>query len=406
MDATIVECPFGMLAFNRENKVVEKIFFPEKPQKAARALMKIEAGKAVKEVIDLVNVLRRSGYDSFVFENTNLATDIERRLNVDVKVSKPSKAGDTLRSSMKTFAVETGFAGDTEEFNRWMHSVTMEITKLKVKKAVEKRDLIITQAIETIDDLDKTLNLLMSRVREWYGVHFPELDRLLEKHETYARLVSRIGSKDNFTREKLEEEAIQKSKAAKIAKSAASSMGADLTEKDITQIQTLCDNVSGLYQLRQTLETYVETAMGEVAPNVRAIAGSLLGARLIALSGGLTNLAKMPASTVQVLGAEKALFRSLKTGTQPPKHGIIFQHAFLHEAKKWQRGKIARALAGKLAIAARTDAFGSRYIGEELKDDLQKRVEEIHEKYGEIPETAKRRPKRRKRRKKRRARKG
>ena len=132
----------------------------------------------------------------------------------------------------------------------------------------------------------------------------------------------------------------------------------------------------------------------------------MLGARLIALAGGLTNLAKRPASTIQVLGAEKALFRSLKTGTRPPKHGIIFQHALLHEAKKWQRGKIARAMAGKLAIAARADAFGSRYIGEELKADLEKRVEEIHKKYDQPPQIPARKPKRKKWRKKKRARKG
>ncbi|MDH5755001.1 MAG: C/D box methylation guide ribonucleoprotein complex aNOP56 subunit, partial [Candidatus Bathyarchaeota archaeon] len=181
------------------------------------------------------------------------------------------------------------------------------------------------------------------------------------------------------------------------------SMGADLTETDLTQIQALCKNVISLYKLRQILEDYLDTTMEEVAPNIKALTGSLLGARLIALAGGLTNLAKMPASTIQVLGAEKALFRSLKTGARPPKHGIIFQHAFLHEARKWQRGKIARALAGKLAIAARTDAFGSRYIGEELKADLDKRVEEIQEKYVQPPQIPTRIPKWKKRRKKRRA---
>jgi nucleolar protein 56 len=147
----------------------------------------------------------------------------------------------------------------------------------------------------------------------------------------------------------------------------------------------LCKNVLELYKLRQALEDYLNALMEEIAPNVKALAGSLLGARLIALAGGLTNLAKKPASTIQVLGAEKALFRSLKTGTRPPKHGIIFQHALLHEAKRWQRGKIARVLAGKLAIAARIDAFGGKYAGEELKADLEKRVEEIQEKYAQPP---------------------
>jgi len=125
--------------------------------------------------------------------------------------------------------------------------------------------------------------------------------------------------------------------------------------------------------------------MEDVAPNIKSLVGSLLGARLIALTGGLTNLAKMPASTVQVLGAEKALFRSLKTGARPPKHGMIFQHTLIHEAKRWQRGKMARALAGKLAIAARSDAFSGKYIGDDLKAGLEKRIKEIQEKYEEPP---------------------
>ncbi|MEM2666898.1 MAG: C/D box methylation guide ribonucleoprotein complex aNOP56 subunit, partial [Candidatus Bathyarchaeia archaeon] len=154
---------------------------------------------------------------------------------------------------------------------------------------------------------------------------------------------------------------------------------------DLAQIQALGRKVLDLYDLRESMEKYIDNVMEEVAPNIKALTGALLGARLIALAGGLTNLAKMPASTLQVLGAEKALFRSLKTGTKPPKHGIIFQHPYLHEAKKWQRGKIARALAGKLAIAARTDVFGGRYIGDELKADLEKRVEEIRQKYAEPP---------------------
>ena len=121
--------------------------------------------------------------------------------------------------------------------------------------------------------------------------------------------------------------------------------------------------------------------MEEVAPNIKALAGTLLGARLIALGGRLENLAKKPASTVQVLGAEKALFRSIRTGTHPPKHGIIFQHTMIHESKQWQRGKIARVLAGKLAIASRIDAYGGRYMGDKLIEDLEKRVKEIKEKY-------------------------
>ena len=406
MRAEVIESTFGILAFNKEGKIIECVLFPKNPQKATKTLAKIEAGKFVDEIAQLINKLVENGYDIFVFENSDLAKTVREKLNVKVEVTKLFKAGEMLRSNMQKFAINKGFVKDTMEFERWMHDIALEITKLRVKRAVEKRDLIIVQAIQTLDDLDKTINLFMSRVREWYGIHFPELDRLLDKHETYARLVFKLLNKDNFTDERLQKEAIPKLKAEKIAKSVEASMGADLTGTDLTQIQKLCETVLKLYQLRQTLENYLDTTMEEIAPNIKAIAGPLLGARLIALAGGLANLAKMPASTVQVLGAEKALFRSLKTGTRPPKHGIIFQHALLHEAKRWQRGKIARAMAGKLTIAARTDAFGSRYIGEELKVDLEKRVEEIHQKYVQPPQISTRKPEWKKRRKKRRGRKG
>ncbi|MEM2911447.1 MAG: C/D box methylation guide ribonucleoprotein complex aNOP56 subunit [Candidatus Bathyarchaeia archaeon] len=400
MKATIIHTLFGILAFDEANKLIAHSFFPKTPEEAAKTIMEIESGKAVKEVADLVSHLKNSGYTSLIFENVLLAAEVKEKFGIAVEASKISEAGEILRSNMEGFAIETGFVRDYEEFRLWTHKVSMEIAKLKVKRAVEKKDLIIAQAIQTLDDLDKTLNLFMSRIREWYGVHFPELDRLLDKHETYARLVLNLGSKENFTSERLEREGLPKSKAEQVANAAQASMGADLAETDLKQIQALCKNVLNLYELRQTLEKYIDTAMEEVAPNTKAITGALLGARLIALAGGLTNLAKMPASTLQVLGAEKALFRSLKTGTRPPKHGIIFQHSLLHEAKKWQRGKIARALAGKLAIAVRTDVFGGRYIGEDLKADLEKRIEEIRQKYAEPPVLPEKKPKQPKREKK------
>jgi nucleolar protein 56 len=400
MNATVVECSFGIMAFNEENKLIDTVLFPKKPQLVAKALIKIETGKMVDEVAELINRLKKSGCEIFVFENANLAREAQIDLGIKVDVSKPSRAGEMLRANMERFAIETGFVKDSEEFSLWTHDLAVEMAKLRVKGAVEKRDLVIGQAIQTLDDLDRAINLFMSRVREWYGIHFPELDRLLDKPETYARLVLELGVKENFAAEKLEEEGIPKSKAEQMAKVAETSMGADLAETDLMQIQALCKSILNLYQLRQGLESYLDKAMEEVAPNIKALAGSLLGARLIAIAGGLTNLAKRPASTIQVLGAEKALFRSLKTGTRPPKHGIIFQHAYLHDAKRWHRGKIARALAGKLAIAARIDAFGARSAGDELKADLERRIEEIREKYAEPPQIPERKPKREKRREK------
>lgn len=393
MKATIVQCSFGFLALNEDNELLQKVLFPKKPQTAAKSLLKIETGKTPDEIIELVEILRKMDYDSFVFENDNFAEQVKQRLGVSVDVSGHSSAGELVRSGIERFAVETGFVNDAGEFNVWMHNVTMEIAKLRVKGTIEKRDLLVAQAILMLDDLDRGINVFMSHAREWYGTHFPELDRLMDKHETYARLVINLGSRDNFTLKNLEKEDLPKQKAEAIVKTAEASMGADLAETDLAQIQTLCQNIANLYQLRQTLETYLEKTMEEVAPNTKALAGSLLGARLIAIAGGLSNLSRKPASTIQILGAEKALFRSLKTGTLPPKHGLIFQHTFLHDAKRWQRGKIARALAGKLAIAVRTDAFGGRDIRAALKADLDKRVAEIQEKYREPPPIQERKPK-------------
>jgi nucleolar protein 56 len=401
MKVTIVEGSFGILAFDSENKLIATVLFQKNPRSAAKILVNIEAGKVTEGISSLIGALGEKGYDDFVFENANLARQVQEKFGIKVEVLTPSDAGELLRSMPETLSVKAGFVKDADEFALWTHNVTMEITKLRVKGAVEKRDLVVAQAIQSLDELDKTINMLMARVREWYGIHFPELDRLLEKHETYARLVVKLGNRDNFTVERLEGEEVPKSKSEGIAKVAEKSMGADLDDTDLKQIQALCSDIMNLYKTRQNMETYLDSTMEEVAPNTKYLVGSLLGARLIALSGGLMNLAKRPASTIQVLGAEKALFRSLKTGTRPPKHGLIFQHTLLHDAKRWQRGKIARALAGKLAIAVRADAFGGRAIGKELKASMDKRIEEIHQKYDQPPPLPITRPRREKPRDKR-----
>jgi len=385
MKATILECTFGVLAFNEENELVDKALFPKKAQLAANTLAGIESGKMPDDVVSLIKRLQKDGYEILIFENANLAKETQAKLSANVEVLKTSSAGELLRSRIEHFAIETGFVKDGAELSVWTHNITMELAKLRVRGAIEKRDLVVGQAIQTLDDLDRTINSLMSRIREWYGVHFPELDRLIEKHETYVRLIVSLGERDNFTAERLKDEGIPEAKSEGIAKTAEKSMGADVSETDLKEIQALCKAILTLYDSRKSLENYLDNTMEEVAPNTKAIVGSLLGARLIAISGGLSNLARKPASTIQVLGAEKALFRSLKTGTRPPKHGMIFQHTLLHDSKRWQRGKIARALAGKLAIAARVDAFGQRNIGNQLKAGLDKRIDEIYEKYAEPP---------------------
>ena len=385
MKATIVESIIGVFGFGEDNKLAENVFFPKDPKETAEKLLKIEEGKLVQEIKILINKLQEKGYTQFVFENPEMARTASETLKIEANTEMSSEAGTLLRDNLANFALDLKFVEKPDQLPLRVHKVSIELAKIKVKTTIEKRDLLAAQAVQSVDDLDKSLNVFMSRLREWFGLHFPELDRLLDKHETYARLVVRLGTRENFTVENLEKEGLPTKKAQSMVMVAEASMGADLASEDLAQIQEMCKKVLELYTIRNSLETYVDSVMDDVAPNIKTIGGSLLGARLLALGGGLLGLAKLPASTIQVLGAEKALFRSLKTKARPPKHGIIFQHPVIHDAKRWQRGKIARALAGKLSIAARVDAFKGDFMGDRLKADLEKRVEEIKERYDKAP---------------------
>lgn len=386
MKAIIVEAVMGIFGFNEKNKLVDRRLFPKNAEKIADALGRIQSGEATNEVLELVKGLQDKGYKTFVFESETLAKAVQERTQVKVEVETPSAAGEILRKNLGRFAVEVGFVEKPEEIRDLTHEVSVALTRMEIRKAAEKKDLLIAQAIQAIDDLDKTLNLFASRLREWYGLHFPELSRLVDKHETYLRLVGNLGDRANFTSENLEKERSPSDKIETIAKAAKTSMGADIAEEDLEKIRDMCKNTLELYRIRSELESYVDSTMKAVAPNVYSLVGAPLGARLIALTGGLGNLAKRPASTIQVLGAERALFRALKTGARPPKHGVIFQHQNIHSAQRWQRGKIARALAGKLAIAARLDAFTGKYLGDSLRTAFEKRVAEIQEKYKQPPQ--------------------
>jgi len=130
----------------------------------------------------------------------------------------------------------------------------------------------------------------------------------------------------------------------------------------------------------KSLEKQIENDMKKIAPNLSNIVGPLIGARLISLSGGLKKLAILPSSTIQILGAEKAIFRYKKEGGKPPKHGIIFQHPYINKSSREIRGKIARVFAAKISIAARADAFTKKDISDDLKKSLEKRLKVIKNK--------------------------
>ncbi len=263
----------------------------------------------------------------------------------------------------------------------------VEKTKKKVEEAYTEKDRYIIQAIEALDDLDAAFNLLVERLREWYGLHFPEVNQLVKDHEKFLDLVVDLGNRHEMTEDALVP-ILGEKLAARVARAAAESMGTDLEGDDLKMIRDFAARVRELREMRERLADYIREQMKAIAPNVTAIAGPLLGARLISKAGGLKKLAMLPASTIQVLGAEKALFKHLAKGTPPPKHGILFQHPLVRSAKRWQRGKIARTIAAKLAIAAREDYFGGKDISERLLKEIEQRVQEIKEKYPNPPKRA------------------
>jgi nucleolar protein 56 len=254
-----------------------------------------------------------------------------------------------------------------------------------IREASSRPDLHLVQAIQTLDDTDKYLNLTSTRASEWYGLHFPELVQLVQDNVILCRLINDVGARDAFSEENLKGRGFTDKKVEAIIEARDRSKGGTISEGDLGRVRGLAALSITLSAQRESLNDYVESQMKKISPNVAEVAGATIGARLMAKAGGLDRLASMPASTIQILGAEKALFRSLRTGARPPKHGILFQHQAVHTAPKWQRGKIARTLANKIAIAARVDYY--RGSGDpSIKEGLDKRLESIKERYKEPPQ--------------------
>lgn len=254
-----------------------------------------------------------------------------------------------------------------------------------IREASSRPDLHLVQAVQALDDTDKYLNITATRASEWYGLHFPELIQMVQDNVALCKMISEIGGREAFAAENLQGRGFTEKKVAAIVEARDRSKGGTISEGDLSRVRALATLAVQLNTMRGGLNDYVESQMKKVAPNVSDVAGATIGARLMAKAGGLDRLAILPASTIQILGAEKALFRSLRTGARPPKHGILFQHQAVHMAPKWQRGKIARTLANKIAIAARVDYYrGSEDLS--IKAGLDKRLESIKERYKEPPQ--------------------
>lgn len=268
-------------------------------------------------------------------------------------------------------------------------------SRAKLRFNVHRQDNMIIQAIALIDQMDKNINTFAMRVREWYSYHFPELVRIVNENFPYCRLICTIGRRENLLAavqemeaaeedteqpeliRKIEEITMDAGKTQAICDASRKSVGMGISDIDLMNVEHFAKQVTELANFRKELTEYLRSKMAAVAPSLAALIGDVVGARLISHAGSLTNLAKYPASTVQILGAEKALFRALKKRGNTPKYGLIFHSTFIGRAAAKNKGRISRFLANKASIACRMDCFSdepSPVIGNFLKKQVEDRL--------------------------------
>ncbi|MDR2866755.1 MAG: ribosomal biogenesis protein [Methanomassiliicoccaceae archaeon] len=322
-------------------RVIEKRLMPKNAEHIAEKLALMQRGSLLPEEIELS-------------ENVKKLRVAERRQS---ELGKPM-----LFDSSFITAEEYGFGGDL------MHDTMIILGKMRTSEPIP-RDRSLVQAIRHLDDLIASCNLMNERLHEWYGMHFPELGDHA-KDRRYCELIAKHGGRCGIMNELgLDIESI----------------GAEMDLSDMDAVVHLADTLCGIYDERERTESYISDLVDRVAPSMCALLGGPLSARLISSAGGLDRLASLPSSTLQLLGAEKAMFRHLRSGKRPPKHGMIFQHPDVHRAPYWQRGNISRALAGKALIAAKVDNYKGDFIGDVLLKEFGKKVADIRTKYPEPP---------------------
>ncbi|EAS02123.1 nucleolar protein 5a (macronuclear) [Tetrahymena thermophila SB210] len=250
----------------------------------------------------------------------------------------------------------------------------------RIQFDVKRQDKPIINCIAVLEQLDKDVNTLCMRIKEWYGWHFPELAKIVTDNEVYTRLVDLFGPKTNATQdmlEKVEEIVIDADISQQVIDAAKTSAGQDLSEMDNTCLKELCGKIIKLIDFRKGIQSYLKSKMDAVAPNLTSLIGEGVGAKLISHAGGLSNLVKYPASTVQILGAEKALFQALKKKANTPKYGLLFHSTFIGKADGKNKGKVSRYLANKCSMAARLDYFlvnPTNRFGERMKTQVEDRL--------------------------------
>lgn len=344
-DADILSCSLKLKNF-------------QKYDSAATALEEAAAiieGKVTPRLSSLLDSIKDEKKVSLAVADPKLGVAIGKIPGLEIKAIADSSTADLYRA-IRTHLPSLIPGLVPEDVNTMSLGLSHSLARHKLKFSPDKIDTMIVQAIALLDDLDKELNTYAMRVKEWYGWHFPEMAKILNDNLAYAKVVVKMGMRENWEASDLAEILPEEIETA--VKSAADrSMGTEITQEDLENIQALAEQVVSFTEYRQQLASYLSARMQAIAPNLTTLVGDLVGARLIAHAGSLMNLSKSPASTIQILGAEKALFRALKTKHDTPKYGLIYHASLIGQATGKNKGKMARVLAAKAAIGLRVDAL-------------------------------------------------
>lgn len=344
---------------------------------AATALVEGKIGKSLKKV--LKKIVAKEAHEQLAISDAKLGGVIKEKLDISC-VHSPAVAElmRCIRSQME--GLITGLPA--RDISAMSLGLAHSLSRYKLKFSPDKVDTMIVQAISLLDDLDKELNNYIMRCREWYGWHFPELGKIVTDNLAYCKTVRKIGDRTNVAGSDLSD-VLPEEIEGEVKLAAEISMGTEVSEQDIANISHLCDQVIEITEYRAQLYDYLKNRMMAIAPNLTVMVGELVGARLISHAGSLLNLAKHPASTVQILGAEKALFRALKTRKDTPKYGLIYHASLVGQTTAKNKGKISRMLAAKTALAIRYDALGedtNAEMGVENRAKLEARLRQLEEK--------------------------
>eukprot|EP00285_Hemiselmis_virescens_P006667 CAMPEP_0173379728 /NCGR_PEP_ID=MMETSP1356-20130122/2556_1 /TAXON_ID=77927 ORGANISM="Hemiselmis virescens, Strain PCC157" /NCGR_SAMPLE_ID=MMETSP1356 /ASSEMBLY_ACC=CAM_ASM_000847 /LENGTH=520 /DNA_ID=CAMNT_0014333113 /DNA_START=255 /DNA_END=1817 /DNA_ORIENTATION=- len=319
---------------------------------AATAMLESAMSKPLKKFLKK-NIVDKDIKDTLAVYETGLGKAIKTALEI------PCIYNENILEIMRGVRgnLETLLGGTTDADLKVMQlGLAHSLGRHKLKFSPDKVDTMVVQAIGLLDELDKELNTYAMRVREWYGWHYPEMGKIVTDNVQYAKCVKLMGMRTSCVKcdfgSILDEETEQELKEA-----VQISMGTEISDDDISNIRSLSDQVIALSEYRVQLYEYLQNRMRAIAPNLTTMVGELVGARLISHAGSLMNLAKHPASTIQILGAEKALFRALKSKHDTPKYGLIYHASLIGQAAPKHKGKISRVLAAKCALSIRVDAL-------------------------------------------------